>query len=103
MLLFADFTLAIESVVLKTLYQYDKITEYLYFIREENIMATREKFSSRLGFILVSAGCAIGIGNVWKFPYITGMYGGAGFILMYLAFLVVLGLPIMVCEFTVGR
>ena len=52
MLLFADFTLAIESVVLKTLYQYDKITEYLYFIREENIMATREKFSSRLGFIL---------------------------------------------------
>lgn len=103
MLLLADFTLAIESVVLKTLYQYDKITEYLYFIREENIMATREKFSSRLGFILVSAGCAIGIGNVWKFPYITGMYGGAGFILMYLAFLVVLGLPIMVCEFTVGR
>ena len=103
MLLFADFTLAIESVVLKTLYQYDKITEYLYFIREENIMATREKFSSRLGFILVSAGCAIGIGNVWKFPYITGMYGGAGFILMYLAFLVVLGLPIMVCAFTVGR
>ena len=66
-------------------------------------MATREKFSSRLGFILVSAGCAIGIGNVWKFPYIAGMYGGAGFILMYLAFLVVLGLPIMVCEFTVGR
>lgn len=66
-------------------------------------MASREKFSSRLGFILVSAGCAIGIGNVWKFPYITGMYGGAAFILMYLAFLVVLGLPIMVCEFTVGR
>ena len=66
-------------------------------------MASREKFGSRLGFILVSAGCAIGIGNVWKFPYITGMYGGAAFILMYLAFLVVLGLPIMVCEFTVGR
>lgn len=66
-------------------------------------MATREKFGSRLGFILVSAGCAIGIGNVWKFPYITGMYGGAAFILMYLVFLVILGLPIMVCEFTVGR
>jgi len=66
-------------------------------------MATREQFGSRLGFILVSAGCAIGIGNVWKFPYITGMYGGAAFILMYLAFLVILGLPIMVCEFTVGR
>lgn len=66
-------------------------------------MATREKFGSRLGFILVSAGCAIGIGNVWKFPYITGMYGGAAFILMYLVFLVVLGLPILVCEFSVGR
>lgn len=66
-------------------------------------MAQRENFGSRMGFILVSAGCAIGIGNVWKFPYITGMYGGAAFILMYLAFLVVLGLPIMVCEFTVGR
>lgn len=66
-------------------------------------MAGREKFGSRLGFILVSAGCAIGIGNVWKFPYITGMYGGAAFILMYLAFLVILGLPIMVCEFTIGR
>lgn len=66
-------------------------------------MATREKFGTRLGFILVSAGCAIGIGNVWKFPYITGKYGGAAFILMYLAFLVILGLPILVCEFTVGR
>ena len=66
-------------------------------------MKEREKFGSRLGFILVSAGCAIGIGNVWKFPYITGIYGGAAFILMYLVFLVVLGLPIMVCEFTVGR
>lgn len=72
-------------------------------IRKEKYMATREQFGSRLGFILVSAGCAIGIGNVWKFPYITGMYGGAAFILMYLAFLVILGLPIMVCEFTVGR
>lgn len=66
-------------------------------------MANRESFGSRLGFILVSAGCAIGIGNVWKFPYITGMYGGAAFILLYLLFLVILGLPIMVCEFTVGR
>ena len=66
-------------------------------------MKEREKFGSRLGFILVSAGCAIGIGNVWKFPYITGIYGGAAFILMYLVFLVALGLPIMVCEFTVGR
>ena len=66
-------------------------------------MSGREKFGSRLGFILVSAGCAIGIGYVWKFPYITGMYGGAAFFLLYLLFLVILGLPIMVCEFTVGR
>lgn len=66
-------------------------------------MAEREKFASRLGFILVSAGCAVGIGNVWKFPYICGMYGGAAFIIIYLIFLLVLGLPILVCEFTVGR
>ena len=51
----------------------------------------RESFGSRLGFILVSAGCAIGIGNVWKFPYICGAYGGAAFILIYLCFLVILG------------
>jgi len=63
----------------------------------------REKFGSRLGFILVSAGCAIGLGNVWKFPYICGAYGGAAFILIYLAFLLVLGIPVLVCEFTVGR
>ncbi len=63
----------------------------------------REKFSSRLGFILVSAGCAVGIGNVWKFPYLCGMYGGAAFILMYLAFLVILGFPILVAEFSIGR
>lgn len=63
----------------------------------------REKFGSRLGFILVSAGCAIGIGNVWKFPYICGEYGGAAFILIYLAFLVLLGIPVLVCEFAIGR
>ena len=63
----------------------------------------REKFSSRLGFILISAGCAIGLGNVWRFPYITGKYGGAAFVLLYLLFLVILGLPIMVMEFSVGR
>lgn len=63
----------------------------------------REKFSSRLGFILISAGCAIGLGNVWRFPYITGKYGGAAFVLLYLFFLVILGLPIMVMEFAVGR
>lgn len=63
----------------------------------------RETFGSRLGFILVSAGCAIGLGNVWKFPYICGEYGGAAFILIYLAFLVILGIPVLVCEFAVGR
>lgn len=63
----------------------------------------REKFGSRLGFILVSAGCAVGLGNVWKFPYMCGKYGGAAFILIYLLFLVILGFPIIVCEFSVGR
>ena len=63
----------------------------------------RETLGSRLGFLLLSAGCAIGLGNVWRFPYITGKYGGAAFVLIYLAFLVILGLPVMVCEFAVGR
>ncbi len=63
----------------------------------------REKFSSRLGFLLISAGCAIGLGNVWRFPFITGKYGGAAFVLLYLVFLILLGLPIMVMEFAVGR
>ena len=63
----------------------------------------RERFRSRLGFILISAGCAIGLGNVWRFPYIVGEYGGAAFVLLYLTFLVILGLPIMTMEFAVGR
>ena len=67
------------------------------------ITMERENFSSRLGFILISAGCAIGLGNVWRFPFITGMYGGASFVLIYLFFLLILGLPIMVAEFSVGR
>ena len=62
-------------------------------------MNNRERFSSRL----ISAGCAVGLGNVWRFPYITGQYGGAAFVLVYLIFLVLLGLPIMVMEFAVGR
>lgn len=66
-------------------------------------MKEREKFGSRLGFILVSAGCAVGLGNVWKFPYICGQYGGAAFIVIYLVFLAILGLPILICEFAVGR
>lgn len=63
----------------------------------------REKLGSRLGFILLSAGCAIGIGNVWKFPYIVGQYGGAVFILFFLFFLVILGVPVMTMEFAMGR
>ncbi len=63
----------------------------------------REQLGSRLGFLLVSAGCAVGIGNVWRFPYITGKYGGAIFVLCYLVFLFILGLPIMVMEFSLGR
>ena len=66
-------------------------------------MEKRETFSSRLGFVLISAGCAIGLGNVWRFPSITGQYGGAAFVLLYLLFLVILGLPVMVMELAVGR
>ena len=63
----------------------------------------REKFASRLGFLLISAGCAIGLGNVYRFPIITGAYGGALFVLFYLVFLVLLGLPVMTAELAVGR
>lgn len=66
-------------------------------------MENREKFSSRLGFILISAGCAIGLGNVWRFPYITGKYGGGLFVLIYLFFLLAMGLPIVIMEFANGR
>lgn len=63
----------------------------------------REKLSSRLGFILLSAGCAIGLGNIWRFPYMVGKYGGGAFVLVYLFFLIILGLPIIVMEYSVGR
>ena len=66
-------------------------------------MKEREKLGSRLGFILISAGCAIGIGNVWKFPYMAGQGGGGAFVLFYLIFLAILGLPVMTMEFSVGR
>ena len=66
-------------------------------------MAQREQLASRLGFILLSAGCAIGLGNVWRFPYITGKYGGAVFLGVYLLFLLFVGLPVLVMEFSVGR
>ncbi|AKB79816.1 Sodium-dependent transporter [Methanosarcina horonobensis HB-1 = JCM 15518] len=69
----------------------------------ENKNVEREKLASRVGFLLISAGCAIGLGNVWRFPFITGKYGGAAFVLVYLAFLLLLGLPIMVMEFSIGR
>ena len=64
---------------------------------------SREKLGSRLGFILLSAGCAIGIGNVWKFPYIAGQNGGGLFVLIYLVFLLILGIPVLTMEFSVGR
>lgn len=67
------------------------------------IMEQREQLGSRLGFILLSAGCAIGIGNVWKFPYMVGQYGGGAFVLIYLFFLVILGIPVMTIEFAMGR
>ena len=63
----------------------------------------RERLGSRLGFLLLSAGCAIGIGNVWKFPYMVGQYGGGAFVLIYIFFLVALGVPVMTMEFAIGR
>ncbi len=63
----------------------------------------RERLGSRMGFILLSAGCAIGIGNVWRFPYVAGLYGGGAFVLFYLFFLVAMGIPVMTMEFAVGR
>ena len=66
-------------------------------------MKNRERLGSRLGFIMLSAGCAIGCGNVWKFPWMTGQYGGGGFVLVYILCLLILGLPVMTMEFSVGR
>ena len=63
----------------------------------------REQFSSRLGFLLIAAGCSIGLGNVWRFPYITGEYGGAIFLVIYLFFLFLVGVPILTIELAVGR
>ena len=63
----------------------------------------RESLGSRLGFILLTAGCAIGLGNIWRFPFITGQNGGAIFVLIYLAFLLLLGFPVMVMELAIGR
>ncbi|MBQ7196936.1 MAG: sodium-dependent transporter [Synergistaceae bacterium] len=72
-------------------------------LNKNSTLSSRETFASRLGFILLSAGCAIGLGNVWRFPFITGQYGGAAFVLIYIIFLLFLGMPIMAMEFSVGR
>ena len=66
-------------------------------------IATRETLASRIGFLLLSAGCAVGLGNVWRFPYITGHYGGAAFVAFYILFLAILGFPIMTMELAAGR
>ena len=66
-------------------------------------MEQRERLATRLGFILLSAGCAIGIGNVWKFPYMVGQYGGGAFVLVYIFFLIAMGVPVMTMEFALGR
>ena len=66
-------------------------------------MQNREHLASRLGFILLSAGCAIGIGNVWKFPWLAGQYGGGAFVLIYLIFLLIMGVPVLTMEFAMGR
>ncbi len=88
------------------LWYYSEVFNLLH-IREVKILASsvkeRESFKSRLGFILVSAGCAIGIGNVWKFPYVAGQNGGGVFVLFYLLFLVIMGVPVLSMELSVGR
>ena len=66
-------------------------------------MKEREQFKSRIGFLLLSAGCAIGIGNVWRFPYVVGQNGGGIFVFFYLIFLLLIGVPILSMEFSVGR
>lgn len=74
-----------------------------FFEEVKTLAEKRERLSSRLGFILLAAGCAIGLGNVWRFPYVVGQNGGAIFVIIYLLFLLFLGIPIMVMEFSVGR
>lgn len=75
----------------------------LFFLLKNGENMKREKFGSRIGFLLVSAGCAIGIGNVWKFPYLAGQNGGGFFVLFYLLFLIIMGLPVLTMELAVGR
>ena len=68
-----------------------------------HLIMQRENFKSRLGFLLISAGCAIGIGNVWRFPYVVGQNGGGAFVLLYVLFLVTVGVPVLTMEFAIGR
>ena len=77
----------------------------IQFRKEQNAMSTetRESWSGKLGFVLAAAGSAIGLGNIWKFPYITGMNGGGAFVLVYLGCILLFGLPLMLCEITIGR
>lgn len=70
---------------------------------EKDFRPQREQLATRLGFLLVSAGCAIGLGNVWRFPFITGKYGGGAFVIIYLIFLLLLGIPVLVMEYSIGR
>jgi NSS family neurotransmitter:Na+ symporter len=72
-------------------------------VSERNNEPEREQLATRIGFLLISAGCAIGLGNIWRFPYITGKYGGAAFVVIYLAFLILLGFPILLMEYSIGR
>ena len=71
--------------------------------REFQNMEKRETWGSSFGFIMATIGSAIGLGNVWKFPYITGMNGGGAFVIVYLACILLLGVPVMICEMTIGR
>lgn len=94
----------VKTTPANTCHKEENIVKYYnMYLAKEIIRVEREKLGSRLGFILLSAGCAIGIGNVWRFPYITGLYGGGIFVLLYLFFLVVMGVPVMTMEFAVGR
>lgn len=92
-----------ENLLLSLKKSDDRILQEFTKNDEEDLEVERENFGSRLGFILVSAGCAIGIGNVWRFPYVAGENGGAVFVLFYLLFLLCMGVPVLTMELAVGR
>ncbi|MDA0524531.1 hypothetical protein [Methanococcoides alaskense] len=72
-------------------------------MKDDTTDINREQLATRIGFLLVSAGCAIGLGNIWRFPFIVGKYGGAAFVIVYFVFLLILELPILIMEFATGR